>query len=627
MWLLEELHLKIDGSSWDAKDEELFNSLYQELNQLLSEKGEADLQKKSESERQALLFSKDPEKGLSFKMAGTKKFDDGTEVRFEWPDIQEWDREDFTHIRTRFDHCKNLYTLTEYGLLLFYSGSLKNNKDVVRLLDQLIDLGNSYLDKYRINKENRLYVMYFYQVLDNAFHIANNRKTNIEIKERFEKLILLATFVHHEFIQNENPPRFVIDLTEFPTTYKKEFTEVTSLPDFLSYNFKAALALSRIDRWGTILICDISQNLADAISDASFGWQALKAEQFEAMAQDAIEKDNLAGISYVESALAIYKRLKNEKKVSELSTLYQEVRAMFRLGEVRQELPQEEIKRIMSRIQSDVENKTSKELLELLCTSPMFSPIEIVQSMADRNFKESSLSALFPSSIMDKHGNTVEEFIEEEEKKRFAFWQAYDFQFQIGVQALVQLFLEGVKVGKFNYKDTMDFLQSSWMGRSYKETYNGDIHIIYPIDTISEGLNLFFEPFEKWKTESDYRASFICSTDTLVTKCEYLLRFLCKLIGIPTFADKAKQQGHRIKMEKNIDELLRSLKHTVERPTGFVEEHRIFIQFVLANKMGYNLRHKVAHGLMDADEYNFENPLLTLLIILKLSTYTFEKLP
>ena len=48
-----------------------------------------------------------------------------------------------------------------------------------------------------------------------------------------------------------------------------------------------------------------------------------------------------------------------------------------------------------------------------------------------------------------------------------------------------------------------------------------------------------------------------------------------------------------------------------------------FIKFLLTEKAGYNLRNRVAHGLMDSNEYNIETVLLPLIIILKLGNYQF----
>ena len=108
-----------------------------------------------------------------------------------------------------------------------------------------------------------------------------------------------------------------------------------------------------------------------------------------------------------------------------------------------------------------------------------------------------------------------------------------------------------------------------------------------------------------------------------MSKNEYILRFFCMLIGIPTFIDKVKG-SNTFKMEKNIDELLRSLENRSDNLTGFETEHLIYFKFILSKKTGYNLRHKIAHGLMDLFEYSILNPLLMITIFLKLSIYSLK---
>ncbi len=241
-----------------------------------------------------------------------------------------------------------------------------------------------------------------------------------------------------------------------------------------------------------------------------------------------------------------------------------------------------------------------------------------------RIYAENSFSRLFPSKVIDKYGNTVEVFTTEEEKRKFEFWQTYGFNFQIGTQILTHFFFEAFERGKLNYESIIEFLSPTWIGQTYKELFNGYEYDVSPIDAIKPGLKLFFDELEKWKMDSTYPANFICSTDSLVSKTEYILRYFCKLAGISIFIDKIKND-HKVKNEKNINELLRSLENSEENPTGFLEDHRKFIEYILASKMGNNLRHRVAHGLMDAQEYTVTNLILTLNIILVISTYKFKQ--
>jgi len=622
---LEELHELIDKETWDVKQEDLFNKAFQELNGRLAEANGDDLLRKSEAERQVFAFRKGPEKGLSFKMAGIKKHEDGTEVPFEWPDIKEWTEDDFTHIRSRFDNCKNLFATTEYGLLLYYSKNLVHNKDLKKLLHALFKLAKSYLEKSLPDNDKDHYIVNFKIVLANIFHIADNRKSEKEIYNLYEKIILFTTDVHNSWdITHKSTLRSIIDLTDFAIQYKKEFQKFVDLNKYLDQNFKAALEVSKTYNWGAIYICDVSKKLADAISNKKYNWETFKAEQFEAMIQSNIDSGNLAAVTFIESALALYKKIDNKQKVAELSRRYEEVRSVFRLGEIKKELPEEETKRITEIIKKEVSEKNSHQILETICMRPMYSPLEQIQKMADEIYAENSFSRLFPSRVIDKYGNTVEVFTTEEEKRKFEFWQTYGFNFQIGTQILTHFFFEAFERGKLNYEAVIEFLSITWIGQTYHEIFNGYEYDVSPIDAIKPGLKLFFDELEKWKMDNTYPANFICSTDSLVAKTEYILRYFCKLADIPVFIDKTKND-HNVKNEKNINELLRSLENSEKNPTGFLEDHRKFIEYILASKMGNNLRHRVAHGLMDAQEYTVTNLILTLNIILVISTYKFKQ--
>ena len=620
---LEKLYVKIDESDWDAYNNSL-NKAFQEINEDISTIGDGEQLRKSEVERWTFSFNKNPDTGITCMTAGTKTLENGEEVSFEWPDKTELTEDDFAHIFDRFNKCKNLYAKTEYGLLLYYCNKLKNNNDVVILLENLFDLAKYYYDKALPNEDKNHYVSYYRVVMGNCFKIANSRKNSPEIKLLLEELIKFNTHVHNTWdLKHNNTLRSIIDLTDFALKYKKEFEKIISLEEYLHQNYKAALELAKSYSWGCIYVCDISQKLANYLNDNQYDWQLLKAEQFENMIQGAVDTGNLAAVSFAEDALTIYKKLNNEAKIKELEEKYDELRRVFRLGEVKQELPKEETQRINEIIKQEIESKSGEELIITLILSPMFSSIDRIKKMAEEMGKQNFLSNFIPSSIIDKFGNTVEVFVTDEEKKQYDFWQTYEHSFQIGSQTLVNFFVEAIKSNKLNYGEIEAFIHKSWIGQKHKVFYNGYEHEICPYDVIEPALRLYFSELESWKEDNSYIPNFICVTDSLVTKTEYLMRFFCKLVGIATFTDKQKGP-HKYKMEKNIDELLSSLKHSDENPTGFSEEHRVFIQFILSQKVGSNLRHRVAHGLMDANEYSFINPLYVLLIILKISGYKFN---
>lgn len=598
--------------------------MYEKLGKL----GENDLLRKSETERQVFAFIKTPEQKLSGQIFGKRKLEDGTEIDFQWPDIKTWIEDDFAYIRSRFDACKNLYAKTEYGLMLYYSDTvyLKRNEEAAELVRSLFQLTQSYLEKAIPNDDKNYYIMDFRSVLTNAFHIADSRKNDGTIREIYEQLIHFATRVHNNWdVTHKSTLRCIIDLTDFAIQYKKEFA-IVDLSKYLDQNFHAATELSKTYNWGAIYICEVSQKLATVIGDKRYDWQTFQAEQYEAMIQPNIASGNLAAISFVEKALEIYKRIGNTKKADELSKRYSDVRNAFRFGEISEELPKDESERIIEAVKKLVTNNDSRQILEAIRLRSMYSILDKIQKMTDEIYSESTFSHDMPASVTDKYGNTVEVYVGEDRKKEFEFWQMYNLDFQVGTQTLTQLFLEAIKADKLSYDSVVEFLSSSWIGSSYRESFNGYPYDVCPLDAIKPGFKLFFEEVMKWKIDPSYHPDFICSTDSLVSKAEYLLRYFCKLAGIPTFKDKtSKENGHKIKNEKNVYDMLVSLRHSDENPTGFLEEDRMFIEFVLDRKMGLNLRHRVAHGLMDAPEYTIVNPILLLTIILILSTYAFER--
>ncbi len=78
-------------------------------------------------------------------------------------------------------------------------------------------------------------------------------------------------------------------------------------------------------------------------------------------------------------------------------------------------------------------------------------------------------------------------------------------------------------------------------------------------------------------------------------------------------------KGRNIEREKDLNALLRE-----ERIKElFDEDDLLFFKFLLVEKAGYNLRHKVAHSLMLFQEYNINYMHLLILTLLRLAKYDF----
>jgi hypothetical protein len=133
---------------------------------------------------------------------------------------------------------------------------------------------------------------------------------------------------------------------------------------------------------------------------------------------------------------------------------------------------------------------------------------------------------------------------------------------------------------------------------------------------------------EKYFKDNTHKPDLVTVTDSLTLKVEGLIRYFVEKLGVSTFKFKGQKED-KIAMEKNLDDLLADLSHMPEgkpeQKTNFDENDRMLIKYVMTSKSGYNLRNKIAHSLLDLDEYSLGNVIVLICIILKLTKYKFVR--
>lgn len=611
---LLQFYIELDQSGWDVKQERDINQALQKVNETLVEAKLLDVQHFAEIDRQAFHFSKSPEKRLSFRAAGTRTMEDGSEIPFEWPDIREFKKEDFDYLYNRFKTTKNIYAKTEYGLVLFYSKNRQDNDFIIELLTSLFELLKTYIEKAKPKDVKDHYIIYSRTVLANALHIANNRKEVAEVKTIFKALINYTFYVHQCWdVTHRSTLRTIIDFTDFAVKYFKDFKEVVEINKFIDKNWEAAKVLTDSYVWGAIYIADISMKLCRKLGTDMKDWLYFKAVQYEKLSKE--RKDNLVSVSFVEKAMSLYKSLKDENNLLRLQKEYQLLRTEFKLGEVRQEMPQDETQRIIELIKQEVKEKSEEEIVKTLLLTPMLRPLEDLKKWSEDSFKETMLQNMLPINIQDKFGNTVAQYITEEERNKFSLLRTYEFHMQIATQTIIQYFVEALRADKISANGIISLLNQTWMGEDVSRRSNGrDINFSY-IKLVESGINSFFDELQKWKADPNYYPNLVSATDSLVLKAEYFLREFCYFLGIRTF----KQKDSNIVMERTLDDILDDEKIKA----ALTPDDHFFIKFILTEKSGYNLRNRIAHGLMDNVDYGIKYPIMSIIIILKLSNYQF----
>lgn len=631
---LEQFYEKLNQNDYDNRSNHEINSELQKISTILIEKEDFKTLEISELERQAFSITKSFEKienpdegtinGLSWRMSGTQTLEDGSTGPLYWPDVRNLKDEDFQYFEDRYKSCKNLYAKTEFGLLVYFGSRTPYSKhiDFKKLLfKELFDLSQNYLNKAKNPDKKNYYILDYFTTFKNAFLIAYKSK----LEKELDQIIKSVSETHNEWdITKDGTLRTLIDLSRLTSEYFKVFKNKVDYDRILLKNKEGAEEIEKNHIWGAIYITDVNIEIAKKTNKEIESYLEYKAELYLKLSDNAEKGGNIAAVTFTEKALRIYQQIKNTEKITEVEKRYTEQRGKFKLATIRQDFPKEHTDRITQNIKEIVSAGNENDIIYYLITTPWYSKIEDIQLMADDTKKRSVFMSMIGSSILDKYGNTIDTFHTEEEKDIFNFWQSYNFNFQIGTQTMHRFFIEAYKAGKISYNSIISYLEQTWFNEPIIKNYNGEKFGVIPIDLIKPGIKRIFEELDSFFTDNGYEPDYVTITDSLVLKIETLIRNFCEKIGIATF--KTRQKGNdKLVMEKLLDDLLVDIKSSDSNHTGFDEEDRIYIKFVLSEKAGLNLRNQVAHGLLDINQYSFPNIIVILSIILKISKYSFAK--
>jgi hypothetical protein len=630
---LQEFYDKIDSCDFNYKTDLNLNKTLQELYGKLNSEGKeieanlCELERQIFSINKSFNYIKDDDKGtvngLSYMFAGTHTFKDGTTQPVYWPDVRKLIKKDYEYCEKRYKDCKNLHAKIEYGLMVYFGQQTdysKRNDFKKQLYNELLTLAKEYYSKTIGGGEKNHYVLDFNRILEMAFIIAENAKLSDEIDE----IVEFVFNTHQNWnVSADGTLRILLDLSCLMSDHFKTFKDKIDFNKIIEKNIEGAKELEKTYLWGAIYAIDKNIIIEQQLNLSQDSSLRHKAEIYEKMVSAEEDKNNnLVSVRFAENALRIYQSLKDQTKIDKLSAKYAELRGKIELTAHKQEMPIEYTKNISENIQKTVTDSDERGILAHFIFTPWYSSIEEIQKSADTISKQSFLSALAATSILDKFGNTIDTFNTEEEIKEHNFWQAFGFNFQLGTQTMHQFFIEAYKAGKLNYQSTIEYLESTWFNEPISRNYHSTRVKIKPIDTLKPGLKRLFDELNLFFADNTHSFDNVTITDSLTLKIESILRNICELINIPTF--KTRQKGSdKLVMEKLIDDLLVDLKNSTENPTNFDENDRIFIKYVMTEKSGLNLRNIVAHGLMDIEDYSFANVLLVFCIILKLSKYRF----
>lgn len=634
---LENYHIILDKSDFDALDSNKVNSGYQQVCSDLLEQKNNDLIHYANLEREVFGFQKsfrlDSKNGdvigISWMFAGEKTLDNGSTEPFFWPDIKKIKDSDYEYLAKRYQEIKNLYAKTEFGILLLFKSPLpehKHNDFKKELANLLFDLSKSYINKYKGDVKGSLSLTYYCNSIRGAIYISSKNKFH-DLTEKYHKTI--ADEFYQVDITKKGAQNLLLEIVQIIIDNFKDIKELVVIKKVYEKCYLIAKETEKFLPWSSMSISEICLRLQEKSQISSeINWLEYKAYLFELLAEDAKKTGNINVIpGFIDNALSIYQLLKDDENTKRLESKYREKRGDVSFTQFRQKIPSESVEKISNHITQTITESDAEGILDTLSYTPMFPSIAKIRESAIEVKKYAVLQSMLPITIIDRFGNKIAQYDPDQNEYDSNFWQTYSFHFQLGNSILYEFFVQALKSRKITFSAIEKYLEKTWFYEPINRTFNNKTFEVFPKDTLIPPLELLFSELNKSLENESYAPNLVSSIDSLTLKIEGLLRFFCERIGSATFK---RSRGSDIVMEKNIDELLFSLQHRSDGEnkniTNFIEEDRIFIKFYLSEKVGENLRNEIAHGLMLIHDYSIYRIPVLISIILKLSKYRFVPL-
>lgn len=610
MTLLEQAYKELELKSISEKDTHNLSIIFRNLRDSLNineNKTEIEL---IQNEIDFLNFSIRENK-LSFIYSNT----DNEGNIYEYPSLKLFTDETYSYLLKRQQEAKAENLKARYSHILWLSPKKK-----IEYAQTAID---NYLKLIKIREKQDIdfpeehFGLRVLENIKNAFLLSLSVKYQTD---KTKKEVIRLVKKYSEKSSSAYALRF--QLIELMLNNKSIF-EASDFKGIVTICEKMYLKAYSSSKHSAIDILNLIIKVEKKLKNETRKYEKRIAELWEQLSYDREDGTNIVSTDFCKNAIKIYKKLKETNKVKELEKRFNGLRKNIKLSEFGHEI---DITDIMQEFRSYADRLTNNDsfvIIQSLMTDKGLLPtFDEVEKQSKETNKNSFLSHLANTSILDRNGNTAQYFNDKEEYEYYEILQSYHFSLELSKSNLIrEIIFAGIKKGKLNANTFLSFLQQhSWLGKELEMSSNGGKPIPYCwLALIAPALNEYFINLEFYFRNQSNFPNFILCIDSLSLKIEGMLRDLCEFKGITTFELKPDKKGRTISQEKDIHKLL----YEPELATLIDKDDLLFFKFLLIEKAGYNLRHKVAHSLMTFYEYHINLMNLLIMAVLKLGKYNF----
>lgn len=530
---------------------------------------------------------------------------------FEYPHLDMFGENTYEYLIMRLDATNDPKLKAQYAHILW--GSPKKHGRFAKIaVDSYLEMISIYQQEYDEGKDCSREIS---EAVINAYSVARRINYKVEeiksgLKRLIQKFSSGAAFSVRDLIQFMLKPKIGFNQDDF------EGLE----------NVCWQIAESFTDGHTAISFLALGERVDQRLEKQSHNWILRIAQHYEAMMKLHEKGPNVA-LVFCMRAIQNYKRIHDTEKVKELERNYTELKDSMEFHTSKVEIDiTEGVKESRKFARNFVKKATSEEIIGCLISDQSLLPTyqEIRESVKEQ-FKKSPTLYLLPKVIHDQDGNVAQHFGSDEEKQYHSILESYGLQIRVGhIHLINAILIEAILEGKLTIGVLLNCLHKScWYGKNLtRSSPNGRTYTYNWLNLIAPALNEYFVQMDFHLADPVVNSpNFVLSLDSLTLKIEGLFRDLCRSSGVTTSRQRQDNSGRNITVEKDIDALLR--EDAIEEL--FDEDDLLFFKFVLIEKTGYNLRHKIAHSLMSFQDYNWFYMNLMILVLLRLGKYNFAE--
>ncbi|MEH7076970.1 DUF4209 domain-containing protein [Neobacillus drentensis] len=584
--------VEIESLGYD-KYFERYTKKLKEIRDAASEQGNETLAKSAQLEIEILSFNPDTpiiDQNYKTRFIPVVEYTNGQ----KWPDVSTYTIDDFLYINSRLEKTENVFLRCRYAdFLLEYS----NNVGVKAFPIAKIFMGSLELvvDSYVENDDD----IGLIDLLARGFQISLKM-----INQEMLQVVADKALTIMDKFEESKEYRWILELAEMIREVA-ESKLASRLTKTQYENCFSALVNGKQHYWDTQehhfhrSFCEEIINWSNIVELALEEVERLKLEigtSFEAEAihqQGRVDKSAIVKAHFYELAMQHYSNIGNTQKIEEMKVKirqsYEQSEGEFKEFSYSYDLPKELIEKIINPyLDLDI-----LKALEVLSITHSFIPdLKLVEEQTKKQEKKSPIQFLVSRSILDD-GKKIVQGVEDRDSYKLAYDSNYMMHLSMNISMLLMLIFERLVKDKGLTAD--DFVKkiSSWPLLHQKNSY-----------LVESGIRKFFEN------------DFVSSLHILVPQFESCLRRMFSQAGFATTSIKRGMAQH----EETFNEFLN--REDIKNVLG--ETLHRYIQMIMVEQTGLNLRNKIAHGLISIEECNKQNNITVLYLYLLITSFVLN---